>query len=60
MKNELTAEEWVLLADYMDKGERIFDFWKKDKNLTRNTKILRVAQRKFFQVASENRLGRNQ
>ena len=55
MKNDLTAEEWVILADYMDKGERVFDFWKKDKSLIKNTELLKSAQRKFFQTAKEIR-----
>ena len=55
MKNDLTAEEWVILADYMDKGERVFDFWQKDKSVIKNTKILKSAQRKFFQTAKEIR-----
>jgi|GEM_PF-1596350 len=61
MKNDLTAEEWVVLADYLDKEDRIFDLWKKDKSLGKNTKLLRSAQRKFFQTARDIRLlGKNE
>lgn len=55
MKNELTAEEWVILADYIDKGDRVFDFWKNDKSFIKNTEILQSAKRKFFRTARENR-----
>lgn len=55
MKNDLTAEEWTLLADFLDKGDRVFEFWKKDKSLSKNTKILRSAQKKFFETAREIR-----
>ena len=55
MKNDLTREEWIVLADYLDKEDRVFDFWKKDKTLSKNTKLLRSAQRKFFQTARDIR-----
>lgn len=55
MKNDLTSEEWTLLADFLDKGDRVFEFWKKDKSLSKNTKILRSAQKKFFETAREIR-----
>ncbi|KPG70827.1 hypothetical protein [Enterococcus sp. RIT-PI-f] len=55
MKNDLTGEEWIVLADYLDKEDRVFDFWKKDKTLSKNTKLLRSAQRKFFQTARDIR-----
>lgn len=56
MKNDLTREEWVVLADYLDKEDRIFDLWKKDKSLSKNTKLLRSAKRKFFETARDIRL----
>lgn len=56
MKNELTREEWVVLADYLDKEDRIFDLWKKDKSLGNNTKLLKSAKRKFFETARDIRL----
>lgn len=56
MKNDLTAEEWVVLADYLDKEDRIFDLWKKDKSLGKNTKLLKSAKRKFFETARDIRL----
>jgi len=56
MKNDLTREEWVVLADYLDKEDRIFDLWKKDKSLGKNTKLLKSAKRKFFETARDIRL----
>lgn len=56
MKNDLTAEEWVALADYLDKEDRIFDLWKKDKSLGKNTELLKSAKRKFFETARDIRL----
>lgn len=55
MKNDLTREEWLVLADFLDKGERVFDFWKKDKVLSKNQKLLQSAQKKFFETAREIR-----
>ena len=55
VKNDLTADEWLVLADFLDKGDRVFDFWKKDKSLAKNKALLRLAQRKFFGVAKELR-----
>ncbi|WP_251869163.1 hypothetical protein [Enterococcus italicus] len=57
MKNDLSAEEWLVLADFIDKGDRVFDFWKKDKSLAKNKASLKSAQRKFFDVAKEIRKG---
>ena len=57
MKNDLTADEWLVLADFLDKGDRVFDFWKKDKSLAENKEVLRSAQSKFFGVAKEIRNG---
>ncbi|MFR4285589.1 MAG: hypothetical protein ACLUQ0_05465 [Enterococcus italicus] len=55
MKNDLTKHEWLVLADYLDKGDRVFDFWKKDKSLAKNKALLKSAQRKFYDVAKEIR-----
>lgn len=55
MKNDLTAEEWVVLADFLDKGDRVFEFWKNDKTLIKNKKALMSAQKKFFETAREIR-----
>ncbi len=57
MKNDLTKHEWLVLADYLDKGDRVFDFWKKDNTLTKNKSLLKSAQRKFYDVAKEIRKG---
>lgn len=57
MKNDLTNLEWLVLADFIDKGDRVFDFWKKDKSLAKNKSLLKSAQRKFFDVAKEIRKG---
>lgn len=57
MKNDLSAEEWLVLADFIDKGDRVFDFWKKDKSLAKNKALLKSAQRKFYDVAKEIRKG---
>ena len=56
MKNNLTAEEWLVLADFLDKGDRVFEFWKKDKSISKNKKLLRSAQKKFFGTAREIRM----
>lgn len=56
MKNDLTAEEWLVLADFLDKGDRVFGFWKKNKSLSKNQKLLRSAQKKFFETAREIRM----
>lgn len=56
MKNNLTAEEWLVLADFLDKDDRVFDFWKKDKALSKNKKLLRSAQNKIFETAREIRM----
>ena len=56
MKNNLSSEEWLVLADYLDQGERMFDFWRKSKSLSKNQKILRSAQKKFFETAREIRM----
>lgn len=56
MKNNLSAEEWLVLADFLDKGDRVFEFWKKDKSLSKNKKLLRSAQNKFFETAREIRI----
>lgn len=55
MKNDITADEWLVLADFLDKEDRIFDLWKKDKSLSKNTKLLRSAKRKFFETARDIR-----
>jgi len=55
MKNNLSDEEWTVLADFLDKGDQVFDFWKKDKSLGKNKKLLRSAQNKFFETAREIR-----
>ena len=57
MKNDLTKYEWLVLADFIDKGDRVFDFWKKDNTLTKNKSLLKSAQRNFFDVAKEIRKG---
>lgn len=56
MKNNLTAEEWIVLADFLDKGDRVYDFWKKEKSLGKNTKLLNSAKKKFFGTAREIRM----
>lgn len=56
MKNQLTADEWVVLADFLDQGDRMFDFWRKSKSLSKNQKLLRSAQKKFFETAREIRM----
>lgn len=57
MKNDLTKDEWLVLADFIDKGDRVFDFWKKDKSLAKNKPSLKSAQRKFYDVAKKIRKG---
>lgn len=53
MKNNLTSQEWVILAEYLDKEEIAFDNWVKENTLGKNMEILKSAQEKFLQVAKD-------
>lgn len=57
MKNDLTAEEWVVLNEYIQFGAWIFSEWEFDEKKRANKKLLQSAKSKFDRVAKEIKQG---
>lgn len=55
MKNELTSEEWLILAEHINFGGFATAIWDRKGILEINNKILKSAIEKFNQVAKEIR-----
>ena len=53
MKNDLTRDEWLILAEHIHLGGFAAAIWDKKGLLEVNNKILKSAIEKFDQVATE-------
>lgn len=53
MKNDLTAEEWSVLGDYIHYNNYVYVVWRDADVLKRNIEILDRARKKFDAVIEE-------
>ena len=53
MKNDLTAEEWLVLNEYLMYGGYVFEDWDKDGTLSVKSRLLDLATEKIKQTAKE-------
>ena len=53
MKNDLTAEEWLVLNEFLMYGGFVFEDWDRDGTLRAKSRLLDLATEKIKQTAKE-------
>lgn len=53
MKNELTAEEWLVLNEFLMYGGFVFEDWDRDGTSSAKSRLLDSATKKIKQTAKE-------
>lgn len=51
MKNDLTRDEWLVLNEFLEMGEKCYDVWTKENSFDKKWELLDSAREKFKEAS---------